>query len=350
MQRLAIAATVLTLTCPGSAAERYFDFISDKLNESPKGFRSTVSGSGQPGEWKIISDSVPSLLPVLSEAPVTNKRPVLAQLSRDRTEEHYPLLVFEEDAFNDFTLTTRFKIVDGEVEQMAGIAFRIQDEKNYYYIRGNALGNNLYFFKWVDGQLFGPIGSKLEIPKGVWQELNIQCKGNEIRCQLNGKEAFPSLRDGSFASGKIGFWTKSDSVTYFCDTKISYTPKEIFAQVLVNDSLKKYSRLQGLKIFAAATNQMEPRIIASDNPDDLGTPALADEKEVIEKSRVGYARNSGLVTVTLPLHDCNGDTVAAVRVVMKPFPGQTEKNALARALPIVKEMEARIKSANDLTQ
>ena len=30
----------------------------------------------------------------------------------------------------DFTLTTRFKTVKGVVEQMAGIAFRIQNETN----------------------------------------------------------------------------------------------------------------------------------------------------------------------------------------------------------------------------
>jgi hypothetical protein len=52
----------------------------------------------------------------------------------------------------------------------------------------------------------------------------------------------------------------------------------------------------------------------------------------------------------MPLHDSNGDTIAAVRVIMKPFPGQTEKNAIARAMPIVKEMEPRVQKAKDLFQ
>jgi len=39
-----------------------------------------------------------------------------------------------------------------------------------------------------------------------------------------------------------------------------------------------------------------------------------------------------------------------VRVMLKPFPGQTEKNAIARALPIVKQIESRIQSAQDLVQ
>jgi hypothetical protein len=33
---------------------------------------------------------------------------------------------------------------------------------------------------------------------------------------------------------------------------------------------------------------------------------------------------------------------------MKPFPGQTERNAIARALPIIKEMETRVRSLKDL--
>ena len=53
--------------------------------------------------------------------------------------------------------------------------------------------------------------------------------------------------------------------------------------------------------------------------------------------------------VTLPLHDRNGDAIAAVRVVLRPFPGQIEQAALARARPIVKEMEKRVRSAKDLT-
>jgi hypothetical protein len=52
----------------------------------------------------------------------------------------------------------------------------------------------------------------------------------------------------------------------------------------------------------------------------------------------------------MPLHDRNGDTVAAVRVLMRSFKGQTEQNAIARALPIIKGMETRIRSARDLIE
>jgi DNA-binding IclR family transcriptional regulator len=52
----------------------------------------------------------------------------------------------------------------------------------------------------------------------------------------------------------------------------------------------------------------------------------------------------------MPLHDRNGDSIAAVRVKMKSFPGQTEENAVVRAAPIVRDMQDRIQSMDDLIQ
>lgn len=336
---------------PLGAAERLFDFNEVKLNEAPPGFLSTVSGSGKPGDWKIILDEAPSALPPLSpKAPTVNQRPVLAQLARDRTDEHFPLLTWQEETLGDFTFSTRFKLVGGEEEQMAGIAFHIQDERNYYYIRASALGSTFNFFKIVDGLRSAPIGVKVEISKGVWHEMAVECKGNQIRSWLDGKELFPPLGDTSFSEGKIGFWTKSDSVSYFADAKLTYTPKVTLAQTLVREALKKYPRLLGLKIFAGNSNQPVPQIIASTETKELGHPARQEELDVIEHSIIYYGKDNGCVLVTMPLHDGNGDTVAAVKLVMKSFPGQTEKNALARALPIVKQMETRVRSRNDLTQ
>ena len=49
-----------------------------------------------------------------------------------------------------------------------------------------------------------------------------------------------------------------------------------------------------------------------------------------------------------PLRDRNGEPIAAVRVVMKAFPGQIEQAVLQRANPIVKEMQFRVQSLEEL--
>src|ERR1051325_1427207 len=276
---------------PLGAAERIFDFRDLKPNETPAGFRSTGAGSGRAGEWKIIlEDAPPALGTLLPASAGLTRRPVLAQLSRDPTDEHFPLLIWEEETLVDFTISARFKIVDGETEQMAGLAFRFQDERNYYYIRASALGNTFNFFKIVNGIRSAPIGAKVEIPKGVWHEMAVECKGNQIRGWLNGKELFPPLGDKSFSEGKIGFWTKSDSVSYFTDLKVTYNPKVILAQILVRQTVEKYPRLLGLKIFAAPTANTTPKIIASTDPKELGSPGHKEEQDVIEHSTIYHGK------------------------------------------------------------
>ncbi len=344
-----VAATLFAASL--RAAERYFDFSGARLNELPAGFRSTVSGEGRPGEWKVIEDKTdPSLAPPDAKSTVTTRRQVLAQVSRDTTDEHFPLLIFDEEVFDDFTLTTRFKTVDGVKEQMAGIAFRFQDETNYYVARASSMGNTFRFYKFVNGVRSTPVGPEMPIPKGVWHDLRIECTGNQIRCFLNGKQVIPDITDSSFTEGRVGFWSKSDSVSYFADTKIDYAPREILATLLLRQTLKKYPRLLGLKIFGATSRRKELHLVASDNAEELGRPATKVEEDVVARDVAYCGRGKAETLVTLPLHDRNGEAIAAVRVVLQPFPGQTEQTALARATPIVKEMERRVRSAKDLTR
>jgi hypothetical protein len=347
--RCSICLLVLAFCLNASAAERRFQFHDYSPGQSPTGFRSTVAGQGDPGVWKIVEDEVPSSFQnVTGQGAASSRKSVLAQLSEDLTDEHFPMLIFDEEAFADFTLTTRFKIVRGIAEQMAGVAFRIQDERNYYYIRASALGNTFRFFKVVNGVRSAPIGPDIQIERGVWHEMTIECKGNRIRALLNGVEVIPTLTDNSFGAGKVGFWTKSDSIAYFGETKLVYTPLEKLSQVIVREMIQKYPRLVGLRIYTTPPDQEDCRLVASDNSREVGRLAGTTERDVIARGSIYYGRRGADVIVTMPLRDRNGDHIAAAQVLMKSFKGQTEQNALARALPIVREMEGRIRSSTEV--
>jgi hypothetical protein len=351
--RFHFVGALAMLALPLLGAERTFDFTDLHENQPPPGFRSTVTGQGKAGDWKIVLDDVPPMMPSFTgKSTVLTRRPVLGQLAKDATDDHYPLLVFEGEAFGDFTLTTRFKLVDGAAEQMAGVAFRIQDEKNYYYVRASGLGNSFYFFKFVKGELIGPIGSKLEIAKGVWHSMTVECRGSQITCSLDGKAIIPEMRQDTFPRGKIGFWTKSDSVSYFADTRIIYTPVEVPARVLVRETVKKYPRLLDLRIYIPGEDAKTPRLIACKEEAEISQSGGPTERDVLSKGNIYYGKDKekGSVSVTMPLRDRNGEIMAAARVVMKSFAGQTEQNALARATPIVKEMQGRIQTLQDLLE
>jgi hypothetical protein len=340
--------TLLAAVLCATAAERTFDFSQTKLGETPKGFRSAVSGEGQPGQWKIITDTAPASLPSLStNAPAPNQYPVLAQVARDPADEHFPVLIFEEETYGDFTFTARLKTVAGNTDQMAGLAFRVQDEKNYYVVRISTSGQNVRFYKFVGGIRGLPIGPELPVPRGVWHELSVQCKGNLIKVFFNGKLVMPELTDPSFTKGKIGFWTKSDSVSHFADARLVYTPQERLAAALVREALAKYDKLRGLKLYAIAPAQSEPRVIASGQAAEVGQPGGPEEKTCLLQGTPYFGKGPETVAVLLPLRDRNGEVAAAARITMNTFFGQTQDNALVRARPVLKLMEQRLVAANE---
>ncbi len=340
---------LLAMLCaPALAAERVFDFSTMPVDKPPPGFKSALAGQGKPGDWRVILEAVPTTAPGVTNTPGVTKHAVLAQLAQDRTDEHFPLLIYEGDVYGDFTLTTRFILVSGTAEEMAGLAFRLQDEKNFYVIRASGLGNNVRFYKVVNGERSAPIGPDIPIPKGVWQELTVTCQGNEIRCRLNGQPIMPALTDNSFTRGRIAFWTKSDAVTYFRDAKITYVPQVLPAAALVNDVMKEYPRLEGVKVFAREGEPPALKLIAANDPAQVGQPGGTNEQDVLANGTIYFGRDKGTVSVMMPLRDRNGDPVAAVKVTMKSFPGQTEQNALVRAKPIIQRMQNRVLNARDL--
>jgi hypothetical protein len=239
-------------------------------------------------------------------------------------------------------------MVAGAVEQMAGLAFRIQDADNYYVVRANAQDGNVRFYKFVQGARSEPIGPKLPVAKGEWHELSVACKGSQIRVFLNGREVIPALTDTSFSSGRVGFWTKSDSVSHFAGARVLYTPREKLAEVLVRDAMRKFDRLKNLQVIAPTAGSREPIVVASSAPADLGRPAADAHRQCLAAGTPFYLKDGKVAIVTLPLRDQNGDVAAAVQVTMESFPGQTQANAFTRAKPVLRLMEARVTTQKEL--
>ncbi|HAM71775.1 MAG TPA: hypothetical protein DCM86_09045 [Verrucomicrobiales bacterium] len=345
---LLVAGVLWFLAASMPAAERAFDLTDAPLGSLPAGFTNVLAGGGAPGQWRVVEDQIPSAFADLSgQSKRRTVQRAIEQSSRDGTDERFPMLVYTGDTYGDFTFTANIKMLDGEKEQMAGLVFRYQDERNFYYVRASALGGTLYFFKIVEGIRSEPIGVRIPIAKGVWHELGVECRGNHIRILFNGKEAIPKMMDKTFIAGKVGFWTKSDSLSRFSNGRLNYTPREILAQTLVRDAHRRY-QVEDVRIYARSPKEDGVKVIASLNPEDLGKKATEIEHDVVQRSRVYQSKVSKTITMTLPMHDANGDTVAAVRLVMKSFPGETEKTALNRAVPIVRMMEGHIRTQQDL--
>jgi hypothetical protein len=113
--------------------------------------------------------------------------------------------------------------------------------------------------------------------------------------------------------------------------------------------LKEQPRILGLRLYTL-DDQGRPHVIASKLEKEIGQPGTDAEKSAVTDGTISFGRGTGMVALTLPLRDRNGDPIAAVRVQLKSFLGETQDNALTRAMMIVKTIQAQITSKEELTQ
>jgi hypothetical protein len=122
----------------------------------------------------------------------------------------------------------RLRRVSGRVDQGAGIVWRYQDEDNYYVVRANALENNVVAYKVEKGKRSNigvkgagsAYGVNTEIPSGQWNSLRVVSDGELFEIYSNHRKLF-EVEDATFAeAGRVGLWTKADSVTYFDDLTV----------------------------------------------------------------------------------------------------------------------------------
>jgi len=94
----------------------------------------------------------------------------------------------------------------------------------------------------------------------------------------------------------------------------------------------------------------QPRVIASKDEKEIGRPGEDAEKNALTGGTVSFGKSSGVVAVTLPLRDRNGEPIAAVRLRLKSFFGETQENAVTRATMLVRMMQDQVTTADELRQ
>ncbi len=185
-----------------------YNFDSDAVGALPPKFHSARTGKGAESKWVVMADST---------AP--SKPNVVAQTSTDTTDYRFPLLISDEGSFKDLDLSVKFKAVAGEVDRAGGLVFRLKDANNYYIVRANALEDNYRLYHVVAGNRRQFAGANFKVTSGEWHELRVECVGNKIICYYDGAKKIEATDDTFKDSGKVGVWTKADSVTYFDDLK-----------------------------------------------------------------------------------------------------------------------------------
>jgi hypothetical protein len=202
--------------CDAHAEAMKVEFEDAAVGAPPPGFSAALTNGGAPGSWVVERD----------DAKGGN---VVVQKSADPTSGRFPLCVYDAVSARDVDASVRFKPLAGEKDRAAGIVWRYRDSSNYYVVRANALEGNVVLYKVEAGKRsdLKPIGAgmlaygkKVDVPSGAWSTLRVEAKGNRFAVSLNGQHLF-DVEDDTFRDpGRVGLWTKADSVTAFDDLEI----------------------------------------------------------------------------------------------------------------------------------
>src|SRR5262245_49576749 len=202
-------AMLAALVLGGAVMAQTANFDNEKTGTPPAGWTCTQTGRGE-AKWAVVADdTAPSKPNVLKQSGVAT----------------FPVCLKNDANLKDGFVEVKFKPVSGKEDQAGGLVWRAKDANNYYIFRANANEDNVVLYKTVNGKRSslpivgraGGYGIGQKVTSGQWHSIRVEFAGNRFKAYFDGKHVF-DVEDGTFPdAGKLGVWTKADSVTLFDD-------------------------------------------------------------------------------------------------------------------------------------
>ncbi len=192
--RTAARAAPPAIALAGNVPEQKFDFETKRI----EGWTIVE------GEW-VVED--------MPGAPVGKQ--VLVQRA---TKNEFNVIVAPAGPFTDVDVSVKFDPLSGKEDASGGIVFRFTDRK-YYVVRANALEGNFRLYSYDRGRRQLASASVKAPALRQWHLIRVVVLGDHIQGWLDGALLLDH-RDARFKSGRVGLWTKADSITAFSDLTI----------------------------------------------------------------------------------------------------------------------------------
>jgi hypothetical protein len=205
------ALAVLSRSSYGQAPAsgvKTISFEPDAVGSAPVGFQFERTGGGAEGKWIVRDDKDKA------------GNHVLVQESADKTDNRFPLAVVKEGTYKDVTLSVRAKPLSGDVDQGFGLVWRYQDANNYYITRCNADEDNCTIYHVVKGSRRSFQNKGTKVATKTWHTLKMTATGDHFTVWFDGTQVLDAKDETFKDAGKVGLWTKADSVIAFDDLTI----------------------------------------------------------------------------------------------------------------------------------
>ncbi len=185
----------------GAALADTVTFDDLKTGAPPPGWTATKTGKGE-AKWEVVADdSAPSKPNVLKQSG----------------EATYPVCIKDDTSLKEGFVEVKFKPVSGKEDQAGGVIWRCKDADNYYIARANALEDNVCIYHTIKGKRTEKKRTDVKVASNEWHTLRVDFEDNRFAVTLDGKKALEWTDDTFKDAGKVGVWTKADSVTLFDD-------------------------------------------------------------------------------------------------------------------------------------
>jgi hypothetical protein len=214
--KITIGAVVMALSitslAAGTTESVELSFGAMQTGQPPTGFEFGRTGQGAVGQWIVVDDRT------------ADGNRALVQTSQDRTDFRFPLAIYGGLSAKNVEVTIRFKPLSGSVDQAGGIAIRVSSPENYYVVRADALEDNVAFYRVVKGRRQEIAGARAKIAANEWHLLGLKADDNHFAISFDGKHLYTAKDATIGGPGRVGLWTKADSVTSFDRISIRALP------------------------------------------------------------------------------------------------------------------------------
>lgn len=193
--------TLMSFLIGASAIAGTITYDSDESGKAPAGWEATKTGSGE-ARWTVEKDdTAPSKPNVLKQSGVAT----------------FPVCIKNDTNLKNGFVEVKFKPVAGKEDQAGGVIWRVKDADNYYIARANALEDNVTIYHTIQGKRVPFKNVNTKVASGVWHTLRVEFSGQTFKVLFNGKQVIEASDDSFSQAGRVGVWTKADSVTMFDD-------------------------------------------------------------------------------------------------------------------------------------
>ncbi|MDB4913302.1 MAG: hypothetical protein JWM95_946 [Gemmatimonadetes bacterium] len=230
--RLFLVALACVPYVAAAQASTNVSFAKEVVGREPKSFAPMV------GSWVMSSDAKDKVLFVDGRVwkrgqPAGGLADKARELYGARNEEfiesikafaYFPIAVYKGlDTFENGDITVRFQMLGGTLDRCAGILFNVKPNGDYLTVRYNGTEDNVVLWTFNKGvRKFvkrAPDAVPLEL--GTWHTLKVSVHGTALQSWLDGKPMVEYTLPEP-VSGKIGVWSKTDSMIEFKD--FTFTP------------------------------------------------------------------------------------------------------------------------------